>query len=421
MRPGRLIWGMMADVPFDNPLLAAVRDNPYPLYQRLLAQAPVQWNEVLHAWTLARYADVVGTLTDSRFSAERPIAETRAAAGPDAAASPANLDPDSSPRLARSMLVSDPPDHTRLRALVQKAFTPRMIEQLRPRIIAIVGELLDRMSQKSGIDSEVVDLIGDLAYPLPVVVIAELLGVPAEDRVKFHEWSAVVAASLDPLVSESVATRVVEARAALHAYLREIIALRRREPRADLISALVAVEEQGDVLSEPELVVMCTLLLIAGHETTVNLIGNGMLALLRHPQELARLRADPSLITSAVEELLRFDSPVQLTARIATERLEIGGRAIEAGQWVLPLLGAANHDPAQFADPETLDLSRTPNNHVAFGRGIHFCLGAPLARLEGQIAIAALVRRFPNLALAGDPIRRNQITLRGLASLPVTT
>jgi cytochrome P450 len=254
-----------------------------------------------------------------------------------------------------------------------------------------------------------------------VVVIAELLGVPAEDRVRFHEWSAVVAASLDPLVPESVASRVADARAALHAYLRDIIALRRREPRSDLITALVAVEEQGDVLSEPELVNMCTLLLIAGHETTVNLIGNGMLALLRHPGELARLRADPSLITSAVEELLRFDSPVQLTARIATERLEIGGQAIEAGQWILPLLGAANHDPAQFAEPETLNLSRTPNNHVAFGRGIHFCLGAPLARLEGQIAIRALVRRFPNLTLAGEPIRRNQITLRGLSSLPVAT
>ncbi len=397
----------MADVPHDSPLLAQVRDNPYPLYQQLLAHAPVQWNDVLHAWTVVRYADVVGCLTDVRFSAERRTGE----AGLDA------HNPDTTERLARSMLVSDPPDHTRLRALVQKAFTPRMIEQLRPRIIAVVGELLDRMSQKSG----GVDLIGDLAYPLPVVVIAELLGVPAEDRVKFHAWSAVLAANLDPLVPESVASQVEDAREALHTYLRGIIAERRRAPRADLISALVAVEEQGDVLSEPELVNMCTLLLIAGHETTVNLIGNGMLALLRHPEALARLRADASLITSAVEELLRFDSPVQLTARIATERVELGGQTIEKGHWILPLLGAANHDPAQFSDPETLDLSRTPNNHVAFGRGIHFCLGAPLARLEGQIAIGALVRRFPNLSLAGEPVRRNQITLRGLVTLPVVS
>ncbi|MBV9577096.1 MAG: cytochrome P450, partial [Chloroflexi bacterium] len=240
------------------------------------------------------------------------------------------------------------------------------------------------------------------------------------DRVKFHEWSGVVAASLDPLVPETVASRVAGAREALQAYLRGIIAERRAEPRADLISALVAVEEQGDVLSEPELVVMCMLLLIAGHETTVNLIGNGMLALLRHPEALAGLREDPALITSAVEELLRFDSPVQLTARVATEQLEIDGHAISQGDWVLALLGAANHDPAQFADPETLDLTRSPNNHVAFGRGIHFCLGAPLARMEGQIAIGALVRRFPNLALAGEPVRRDQITLRGLSSLPVT-
>ena len=393
---------MIADVPRDHPWFVQFRDNPYPVYQYLLAQAPVQWNDVLGAWTLARYADVVNTLTDARFSADRRR--------------PALDGEQLEAQAARSMLVSDPPDHTRLRALVQKAFTPRMVEQLRPRIIAVVGELLDRMAEQSG----TVDVIGALAYPLPVVVIAELLGVPPEDRVKFHEWSGVVAASLDPLVPETVASRVAGAREALQAYLRGIIAERRAEPRADLISALVAVEEQGDVLSEPELVVMCMLLLIAGHETTVNLIGNGMLALLRHPEALAGLREDPALITSAVEELLRFDSPVQLTARVATEQLEIDGHAISQGDWVLALLGAANHDPAQFADPETLDLTRSPNNHVAFGRGIHFCLGAPLARMEGQIAIGALVRRFPNLALAGEPVRRDQITLRGLSSLPVT-
>jgi cytochrome P450 len=210
------------------------------------------------------------------------------------------------------------------------------------------------------------------------------------------------------------------ARDGLHAFLRDIIAERRRDPRADLISALVAAEERGDVLSEPELVVMCTLLLIAGHETTVNLIGNGMLALLRNSEQMGKLRSDPALITSCVEELLRFDSPVQMTGRIALQPVEIGGHTVEPGQWILPLLGAANHDPAQFTNPETLDIARNPNNHVGFGRGIHFCLGAPLARLEGQIAIGALGRRFPNLSLAGEPKRRNQITLRGLESLPVT-
>jgi cytochrome P450 len=311
--------------------------------------------------------------------------------------------------------VSDPPDHTRLRALVQKAFTPRMIDQLRPRIITIVGELLERIAEREG----QFDLIADLAYPLPVVVIAELLGVPPEDRSVFREWSSVLAASLDPLVSPELMARVYPARQALHAYLRGIIAQRRREPRSDLISALVGVEERGDVLSEPELVVMCTLLLIAGHETTVNLIGNGMLALLRHPEQLERLRRSPELIGTAVEELLRFDSPVQLTGRRVTAPAEIGGRMIPAGDFVLPLLGAANHDPAVFADPAKLDIGRAPNPHVAFGRGIHFCLGAPLARVEGQLAIGALVRRFPKLTLAGEPARRNQITLRGLSSLPV--
>ena len=393
---------MIADVPQDHPLLVQFRENPYPLYQFLLASAPVQWNDTLGAWTLARYADVVASLTDARFSADRTRQDL-----PELA---------ESYQFAKSMLVSDPPDHTRLRALVQKAFTPRMVEQLRPRIIAIVGELLDRIAQRDG----AFDVIADFAHPLPVVVIAELLGVPAEDRVRFSEWSAVLAASLDPLVSEDLANRVPGARDAVDAYLRGIIAERRKQPRSDLISALVAAEERGDVLSEPELVVMCRLLLIAGHETTVNLIGNGTNALLRHPDQFAKLREDPGLITSAIEELLRYDSPVQMTGRIATEPVQFDGHTVQPGEWILPLLGAANHDPAQFADPERLDITRNPNAHVAFGRGIHFCLGAPLARLEGQIAIGALVRRFPSLALAGEPVRRKQITLRGLQSLPVT-
>jgi pimeloyl-[acyl-carrier protein] synthase len=396
------MFAMIAEVPHDHPLLVQFREDPYPLYRYLHAAAPVQWNDVLGAWTLARYADVVASLTDARFSADRTEHGQ-----PDAL---------EGYELAKSMLVSDPPDHTRMRALVQKAFTPRMIEQLRPRIISIVRELLDRIAERGG----QFDLITDLAYPLPVVVIAELLGVPPEDRQIFEEWSALLAASLDPLVSADLMERVTQARDALHTYLRGIIAERRREPRADLISALVAVEERGDVLSEPELVVMCTLLLIAGHETTVNLIGNGMLALLQHPDQLAQLRESPQLIGTAIEELLRFDSPVQMTGRIVMEPLELGGKAIPAGDFVLPLLGAANRDPAQFPEPDKLDLARSPNAHVAFGRGIHFCLGAPLARAEGQIAIGALVQRFPKLERAGQPVRRDQITLRGLKSLPVT-
>jgi pimeloyl-[acyl-carrier protein] synthase len=392
---------MLTEVPHDHPLLVQFREDPYPLYRYLLAAAPVQWSDVLGAWTLARYADVVEVLTDPRYSADRT----------------SNSAPPEGYQFAKSMLVSDPPDHTRLRALVQKAFTPRMIEQLRPRIISIVRELIDRIVERGGR----FDLIEDLAYPLPVVVIAELLGVPPTDRATFHDWSADVAASLDPLVSSEMAERAMKSRNALHGYFRSIIAERRRAPKSDLISALVAVEERGESLTEPELVVMCNLLLIAGHETTVNLIGNGMLALLRNPDQFERLRAVPELIGSAVEELLRYDSPVQLTGRIVSEPLTIGGQAIAAGDWVLPLLGAANHDPAQFAEPDKLDLARTPNPHVAFGRGIHFCLGAPLARVEGQIAIAALVQRFPKLSLAGHPVRRAQITLRGLKSLPLST
>ncbi|MCA1646936.1 MAG: cytochrome P450 [Chloroflexi bacterium] len=388
---------MIADGAHAHPLLVQFREDPYPLYRYLHAAAPVQWNDVLGAWTLVRYADVVEALTDARLSADR------------------TAEPDDGYTMARSMLVSDPPDHTRLRGLVQKAFTPRMIEQLRPRISSIVRELIDRVATSGG----PFDVIADLAYPLPVVVIAELLGVPPEDRETFRDWSADLAASLDPLVTAELMERATQARDGLHSYLRGVIAERRRAPRSDLISALVAVEERGQVLSEPELVVMCTLLLIAGHETTVNLIGNGVLALLSQPDQVAMLRASPALIGTAVEELLRFDSPVQMTGRVAAVPLDFGGQHIAAGQFVLPLLGAANRDAAQFALPDRLDLARTPNPHVGFGRGIHFCLGAPLARLEGQMAIGALVHRFPNLQLAGTPVRRDQITLRGLKSLPV--
>src|SRR5438132_11450454 len=276
---------MIADVPHNHPLLVQFREDPYPLYRHLHAAAPVQWSDVLDAWTLARYADVLESLTDPRFSADRTPEGVQNEGG-----------------FAKSMLVSDPPDHTRLRALVQKAFTPRMVEQLRPRIGSIVRELIDRIATRGG----QFDIITDLAYPLPVVVIAELLGVPPEDRETFRDWSAALAASLDPLVSQELAQRAAEAREALHRYLRGIIAERRRAPRADLISALVAVEERGEILSEPELVVMCNLLLIAGHETTVNLIGNGVLALLRNPDQLERLRATPELLGTAIEELLRY-------------------------------------------------------------------------------------------------------------------
>jgi len=277
-------------------------------------------------------------------------------------------------------------------------------------------DALDRAAEQGGIE-----LIEELAYPLPVAVIAKMLGVPPGDWPRFRGWSRVLVSSLDPVAlpgAEQMAA-VQTAQNALFDYFSGVVAARRREPRDDLISGLIAVEERGDVLNERELLVMLNLLLVAGHETTVNLIGNGVLALLRHPDQLTLLRQRPELIESAVEELLRFDSPVQLTARLVAEDCELAGQEISRGQLVLTLIGAANRDPRQFPDPDRLHLARSPNQHFSFGRGIHFCLGAPLARLEGRIAIGSLVSRFPDLRMAGEPVRRETITLRGLSRLPL--
>jgi cytochrome P450 len=316
----------------------------------------------------------------------------------------------------RSMLVLDPPDHTRLRTLVTKAFTPRMVEDLRPRVEALVTEALDRAERQGGLE-----LIEELASPLPVSVIATLVGVPPAEWRRFRELSRALMVDADPLVllhAERV-RGVVAARETLAAYLRGVIAERRRSPRPDLVSALIAVEEAGEALGEADLIVMLNLLLISGHETSSNLIGNGIMALLRHPEQLDRLRARPELIESAVEELLRWDSPVQLTARIARQDFELAGRQVRRGEMALALIGAANRDPACFPDPDRLDITRSPNPHLAFGRGIHSCLGAQLARMQGQVVIGALVQRFPRLRLAGQPERRRTVTLRGLSRLPL--
>jgi len=286
---------------------------------------------------------------------------------------------------------------------------------LRPRVEGIVSGLLDQAEANGGFD-----LIADFAYPLPVTVIAEMLGVPPADWERFRGWSSTLAASIDPMITRDQLDAALLARNALWNYFKEIIALRRTEPREDLISALIAAEEEGHSLTEIELLVMLNLLLVAGHETTVNLQGNGVLALLRNPDQLERLRREPELIETAIEEMLRYDSPVQLTSRIASADTELGDKSLRQGQTVMLLLGAANHDPAVYTDPEAMDISRTPNPHLSFSRGIHFCLGAPLARLEGQVAIGAMVERFPNLRLAnpGEPIVwREQLVLRGLESL----
>jgi cytochrome P450 len=389
-----------------NPMDPAFVADPYPTYRRLRAEDPVH-HSPLGFWVLTRYDDVIAALRDPRLAKEAIAAWVAARFGAPM------------PALGLSMLDRDPPDHTRLRGLVSKAFTPRVVEGLRPHIQQIVDGLLDRAE-----DAGALDLIEGFAYPLPVIVICEMLGVPVADHERFKGWSLDIARGLDSALlptDSDVPRRSMAARTALADYFRELIARRRAAPRADLLSGLIAAEEAGDKLSENELLATCILLLIAGHETTVNLIGNGTLALLRHPDQLRLLRENPGLIGSAIEELLRFDGPVQRTARIPSEDVVIAGHTIARGEMVMPFIGAADRDPAQFPDPDRLDITRTDNRHIAFGWGIHFCLGAPLARIEGQIAIGTLVRRLPKLALATEaPEFRQSLTLRGLASLPVT-
>jgi len=394
-----------------NPFIPEVHANPYPMYARLRAEDPVHWSALMEAWVLTRYDDVVAVLTDSRFSADRRQARNRFA--DEIARREEEFGPFGR---TRTMLTSDPPEHTRLRRLVSKAFTPRMVEGLRPRIQEIVDELLDAVAQNGRMD-----VIRDLAYPLPVIVIAEMLGVPPEHRDQFKHWSDEIVGVLGgPLVPQETLERSRVAVHELAEYLSGVIVERRREPREDLVSGLIAAEEQGQILSEDEMLATAMLLLVAGNETTTNLIGNGMLSLLRNPDEMERLCADPSQVPTAVEELLRYDGPVQATGRVAMEDLEIGGQKVTKGQAVLTVLGAANRDPAQFGKPDELDLDRQPNEHVAFGDGIHFCLGAPLARAEGQIAFETLLRRFAHPRLETDSLQwGGSFILRGLKSLPI--
>jgi cytochrome P450 len=395
----------MSEIHF-NPMAPEFLADPYPTYHRLRTEDPVHWSP-LGFWVLTRYDDVVAVLRDQRFAKEPMIAAVAARFG----ISPGTI--------GLSMLDRDPPDHTRLRGLVSKAFTPRVVERLRPHIQEIVDGLLARVEGKGGMD-----LIEEFAYPIPVMVICELLGVPVEDQERFKTWSLDLARGLDSImlpVDSEVALRSGIARQGLTEYFRDLIAKRRAVPRNDLLSALIAAEEAGDKLTENELLASSILLLVAGHETTVNLIGNGTLALLRHPDQLRRLRENPGLIGSAIEELLRYDGPVQRTARMPSTEVTIGGRTIKSDEMVMPFIGAADRDPAQFPDPDRLDIARADNRHVAFGMGIHFCLGAPLARVEGQIAINTLVQRLPKLALATEqPEHRQSLTLRGLKALSVS-
>ena len=383
--------------------------DPYPLYARLRAEDPVHWDPFLHAWIVTRYSDVLTVLHD--YSADRtPTPEQLTAMGLSHLTPIAKV-------MVRQMLFMDAPAHTRLRGLASVAFTPRRIEVLRAHIQEIADRLLD-----SAVPSGRMDLMAQFANPLPAIVTAEMLGVPAEDHERLKLWSADFAEMLGNFQhNPDRVPRVLRSVEEMTEYFRGAIADQWRTPREGLVRSLLTAEVDGDRLSEEEVIANCIVTMVGGQETTTNLIGNGVLTLLRHPPELERLREDPSLSASAVEELLRYESPSQHTARMAPSDRELGGRPIRKRQAVIAVMGAANRDPERFPDPDRLDLSRQPNRHVAFGWAAHFCFGAPLARMEGQIAFDTLLRRLPELRLAPGPLEwRENLGLRGLKSLPVS-
>lgn len=387
------------ELPVYDPYDPGLRVDPYPSYRTLRERDPVH-RSPLGFWAVTRYHDVAELLRDPRLSQGGPDFDTP------------SEDDDS---LANSPLIFlDPPDHTRLRGLVNRAFSARTVEGLRTSVLTLARRLLDE------VDDEF-DLVAEVAAPLPVAVICDLVGVPEEDREELERHMDGPAAVVDPSPPPEAVEQMVASILWFRDYFDALSEARRREPRDDLLSALVAVEAEGERLTRGELVHTAILLFAAGHETTVNLLGNGFLALARHPREERRLRADPALVGPAVEEMLRWDSPVQVaTPRIATERLEVAGTRIEAGDELRLLLGSANRDPHAFEDPERFDVGRSPNRHVAFGGGPHFCLGASLARLEAQVVVGEVLARFGALELAGAPQRRDDtVILRGLTSLPL--
>ena len=385
--------------------------DPWPLYEELREVAPVL-QEADRFWTLSRHADCLQILRDRMVSSD--VSRLDPAALPpsivDRVVGAASGD-------SRPFLFRDPPDHTRLRGLVQKAFTPRMVDTLRPRVRQIADELVDAAHERGRIDA-----VADFAYPLPVRIICEMLGVPTEDEQRFADWSGVLARGLDPETALNETERGEQAAAALAfaEYFFALLAERRRAPGDELLSQLLAAEEAGDQLSEAELLSTAILLLVAGHETTVNLLSGGLLALLEQPERLAEFRRDPGVVTPAIDELLRFVSPVQRTGRWLLADLAVGGRTIERGSFVTVLVASANRDPDVFEQPDRLDFSRPENRHLGFGFGLHHCLGAPLARLEAAVALPVLLGRTAAIELAGPAIYRENVVLRGLASLPVT-
>ena len=387
-----------------------IAQDPYPRYEQLRSEDPVHWNEGAQTWILTRYQDVIDALRDPRLSSTGISAlfqETRSAEGVS----------ELEQTFLDMMLFSDPPDHTRLRSLANKAFTPGVLEQMRSQIQDAADGLLDDI-QKHGS----MEVISELAYPLPAMVITEILGVAGGDRETFKKMSNDIATFAGYIrEAEENVGPVIQSMAKLKEFLRETAAQKRTDPNDDLFSALVTAEDQGDTFSEDELYSMCAMLIFAGHETTTNLIGNGILALLQNPLELERLRHDPTLIESAVEEIIRYTGPVQAVSRIALESLQIDDKQIAKGERLSLNIGSANRDPAQFNNPNQFDIQRNEGRHLGFGFSIHFCLGAALARMEAQAVIGSVVRRMPELRLEEPGLEwRSHPVLRGLTTLPVT-
>jgi cytochrome P450 len=383
------------DEVFLNPFEEGFFDNPYRQYRRLREKAPVHQSPI-GPWSLLGYEECARLIRDPSLSVE----DRNATVGP------------------RDILNMDPPDHTRIRRLLSKAFTPRRIEELVDTTQSLVDTMLDGIEDRGRLD-----VIPDLAFPLPFAVISRMLGMPEDDSESVRDWSHTLVQVLEPMLAPEELAKVMIAGENLRGRVTEVIEEKRKKPADDLLSALIAVEEQGDRLSEEELLDQVMLLYIAGHETTVNLIGNGMLALLRNPEQLNKLAKTPQLIDNGIDELLRFDSPVQFTRRVALADIEIDGNSVAAGSMIFAMLGSANHDPEHFGpNADELDLARLEApHHLSFGGGIHHCLGAVLARMEGRIGIGSLVQRFPNMELTDEPAKWNQrLVLRGLDSLPVS-
>ncbi len=388
-----------------NPWNENFRRNPYPFYRPLLS-GPMVVRFLVPTALVARYADVTMVLRDHQRFSSKPlsnlIADTRREVFGNEFA----------------VLSSDPPVHTRLRRLISRDFTPRRIGELEPRIREITNRLLDEIARKPRFD-----LMRDLAIPLPVTVIAEVLGIASEKYETFKRWSDRIIESTALMPGAPLPQHIRDDLAEMRAYFGEEIERRRRHPGRDLMSALVAAHDGGESLSAGELMQFLVLLLLAGNETTTNLIGNGTLALMRHPEQMAMLRANPALLPGAIEEMLRYDGPVHAIFRTTPADAEIGGVFVEKGSAILVLLAAANRDPAQFPDPDSFDIRREPNEHVAFGDGIHYCIGAPLARLEAAIAFGSMLRRFPRLSLTApedEPSYKGSLFVRGLAALPMS-